>query len=183
MCVLFWSFYRFVFFVFCFFFLLFHCRTRHRIKKEWGRVSVIFNTPLSDCLNADIASRNDAPHFILNSSLQVLNVTEDGCNSDAPCSIANFITDHGAGVSIPNFSPGFDWNETTQVTAPSLCFQFFVVAFSLFCPFLPIYGLLTNVHIYHLCIYVYTVSMHWCRFVGNKVCAHVYRSIGVDLIC
>jgi hypothetical protein len=61
-----------------------------------------------------IETINDAPSFTLNTTLMMLNVTEDACNGQLPCTIKHFVTHAQPGGNLLNQYASFDWNETSQ---------------------------------------------------------------------
>lgn len=65
------------------------------------------------CLTA-IEALNDAPSFALNTTLMMLNVTEDACDELLLCKIKHFVTHAQPGGTLINQYTSFDWNETSQ---------------------------------------------------------------------
>lgn len=61
-----------------------------------------------------IEAVNDAPSFTLNTTLMTLNVTEDACTGQSPCTIKHFVTHAQPGGTLLNQYTSFDWNETSQ---------------------------------------------------------------------
>ena len=63
---------------------------------------------------AEIEAVNDAPSFTLNSSLNTIDVSEDACSVQSPCTVQQLVTHAQPGGSLLNQYWPYDWNETSQ---------------------------------------------------------------------